>query len=462
MNLTQKAAAYVANLSLGSVPANVQDKARQALRDHLGCALAGSLTDLGTIVRQTLTLGPEGPALLLGTTRGAEPGLAAFCNAVAANALDFDDTSGAGHPGASIIPAALAAASLVNCSGSQFLTAIIAGYEVGLRVAAAIRPSWERYRQVHGIGTAQVFGAAAAASRILGLDAEAITRAFGIAGSLAPVPHAGKFGWDERPLTWMKDNTAWPAEAGLRSALLARSGWQASRSILDGPTGFWIMASSDRFEPGRLESYDSFLLLDLSFKPYPCCRWLHTALDALGYLQVAHGLSPDSVERVEVETISPVSEQFMDRSPRTMVDAQFSLPYAMAMKLMNVEVGAWWSAVSRTLPKAHILMQRVEARHNPLLTERYLAMGQHNGCIPASVSVWLTDGTRWEAYEEVALGEPRKPLSEDQLRHKFEVLTKHLLDEKSSQSLLEQLANVQDLETLEPLFTLLRRSTTKV
>ena len=449
MNLTQTAAAYAANLSLDQVPADVQHKARQALRDHIACTLAGSQTDLGSLMRQTLTEKAEGPARLWGTLCSTAPGVAAFCNAVAANAMDFDDTSGAGHPGASVIPAAFAAASINDCSGRRLLTAIIVGYEVGIRTAAAIRPSWERYRQVHGIGTGQVFGAAAAACHILGLDAETITRAFGIAGTLAPVPHAGKFGWDERPLTWMKDNVAWPAEAGLRAALLARAGLPASHSILDGDKGFWIMASSDQFDPTVLEAYDTFQLMRLSLKPYPCCRWLHTTLGAVAELQADYSLQVDSIGKIHVDTILPIAEQFMEPAPQTMVDAQFSLPHAVAMKLLHVDVSGWWKSENRTCSEVQSLMRRVQARHDPSLTERYLAMGRQNGCIPVRVEVRSVNGKRLQAYEEVALGEPNNPLAEQDQVIKFETLTRHLLSQESRQKILSQIAKVETLESVQ-------------
>lgn len=455
MTLTSKAAAHAANLKLDQLSPEVLTRAREALRDHLACAIAGNGTDLGSLVRQTLTTGIEGRARLLGSSQSTIPGLAAYCNATAANAMDFDDTSGAGHPGASTIPAALDAATVVPCDGRRFVEAIVAGYEVGMRVAKAIKPSWPRYQQVHGIGSAQVFGAVAAAGHVLGLEQEAMERAFGIAGSMAPVPHAGKYGWNERPLTWVKDNVAWPAELGFRAALLARAGMHANRTILDGDKGFWIMASSDQFTPSFLEDYDGFELPKLSLKPYPCCRWIHTTLDAIEEMQREHGLRVEDVERVEVETIQALAGQFMDRTPRTMVDCEFSLPHAVAMKLQQVDVGEWWTADNRSNPGVLQLMARVESVHDPALTKRYLAAGRQNGCIPSRVRVYLTDGGRLEVYREVALGEPANPLSEAAQLDKFHHLTARFLSQEAREVLLDELATVETLASMEQLLAVL-------
>jgi 2-methylcitrate dehydratase PrpD len=110
----------------------------------------------------------------------------------------------------------------------------------------AVRPSWDRRVRVHGIGVTQTFGAVAACARLLGLGFEQTLNAFGLAGAFAPLPHEGKFGWDEARLTCVKDNVAWPAEGGLRAASLAARGFLATREILDGERGLWIMTGSDR------------------------------------------------------------------------------------------------------------------------------------------------------------------------------------------------------------------------
>lgn len=455
MNLTLASATFASELRIEHVPSDIVFKAQQALRDHCACVLAGSQTDVGSLVWQALAADCSGPVRILGTGATTSPALAAYCNATFANAMDFDDTSSAGHPGASVIAAALSAAAVQPCSGARFLSGVIAGYEVGMRVAEAIRPSWERYRQVHGIGTAQVFGAAAAAASILDLPPRQIAIAFGIAGSQAPVPHAGKFGWEERPLTWLKDNVAWPAEVGLRAALLAQAGFPATPSILDGDRGFWAMAGSDRFDPRCLSDYSTFLLSRLAFKPYPCCRWIHTTLDALSLLQRQHLIDRSHIHQIRLKTIQPLVDQFMDAAPRTMVDAQFSLPHAVAMQFLHVPVQSWWLPEYRLAERIRQIMASVVAEHSPACTERYLAMGQQNGCVPVHIELLLTTGERYAAYEEVARGESVRPLSDDELVDKFMALTIPLLGEPQVARLLDRLADLVAAKSLDPLLDLL-------
>src|SRR5207249_1913960 len=185
--------------------------------DHVGCALGGSLTPLGLAASAVACADGGSAATVVGTRHRAGPGPAAFANAMAANALDYDDTGATGHPGATVIPAAVAGA------------------------------------------------------RLLGLDTEATLCALGLAGAFASLPHDGKIGWEEGRISWVKDNVAWPAEGGVRAALLAERGFRATREVLDGERGLWIMAGSDRCDFDRMvrglgTDWDG---LCVSLKPYP-------------------------------------------------------------------------------------------------------------------------------------------------------------------------------------------------
>ena len=144
---------------------------------------------------------------------------------MAANALDYDDTGATGHPGATVIPAALALAEARGRSGAELLAAVLAGYEVAIRIRAGSSRA--------GRGASRSTGAApprpsapwrlrADCSR---LGPEETLGAFGLAGAFAPLPHEAKFGWDEDRLSWVKDNVAWPAEAGS-----ARPSWPPAGS----------------------------------------------------------------------------------------------------------------------------------------------------------------------------------------------------------------------------------------
>jgi 2-methylcitrate dehydratase PrpD len=139
---TATLARYVAGASLTDVPPAVIEKLKELILDHLGCVLGGSRTPLAQAAREAIP--GAGAATVAGTPRTAPPGPAAFANAVAANALDYDDTGPTGHPGATIIPAALALAESRGQDGKAFLLGTLVGYETWARITGAIQPTWER------------------------------------------------------------------------------------------------------------------------------------------------------------------------------------------------------------------------------------------------------------------------------------------------------------------------------
>ena len=205
-SLTRQMAAFAATLSLADVPEPVRLHVKLHLLDAIGCGIAGAPSDLGRRALAFLDLEHrDGPCPVLGGGRRYGPAAAAFANAVAMNALDFDDGhevdgKGMGHPSASLVAAALSAPFTRTVSGSAFLTALIAAYEVNARLIEAVQPTIERFRQVYGVCQHQGIGSAIAYGRQLGLDAPALENAIGFAAIFANVPSLRKYNWERRPL----------------------------------------------------------------------------------------------------------------------------------------------------------------------------------------------------------------------------------------------------------------------
>ena len=416
MTTTAALAEYVCDLDWHRLPDAIRRITRQALFDGLCCMIAGAETDLANAYRLALAPPPHHDALIVGAAEYTTAAAAAFHNAVAANALDFDDIAASGaHPGATVIPAALAVAERLKHRGVDLLIALVAGYEAALRVTEAIQPSPAQQVRVHGIATSQVFGAAAAAGRLLGLGPVEMNHAFGFAATLAPVPHGGKFGWGETTLSWVKDNVAWPAEAGVRAAHLAAAGLPATPNVLDGDTGFWRMAASDQWHPERITA-PGFQLETLGLKPYPCSRWLHPMLDALDILLLDRDITPQNIARLEVATTTPMARISANTAPRTLVDAQYSAPHAIAMRLLGTPVDRWWWFQTRHDPTVNALMDRVTLTATSAMDQYFLALDRSAHRVPARLTVTLRNGKRRDAAADQASGSPeRRRLSDEVL-----------------------------------------------
>lgn len=414
---TSSLARLAVGITWDTTPADVQQRVLLAVRDTLACGVAGYDTPLARMHRVSNPVTAGGRSLIIGSTEFASAQSAAFHNATAMNAMDFDDTAAvSGHPGAPILGAALAVAQECGASGPELLTSVLTGYEVAARVAVACRPSHQQYLLVHGSQSVLGFGTVAAVAKLLKLDEEGYRNAFGIVAALCPVPLAGKFGWDERQLSWIKDNVNWPAEAGVRAAKLAAEGFPASRTIFDGPKGFWRMMASDQFDRAPLLDRKTFYTRALAFKPYPCCRWMHSALQAFeGAFADACQPRGDRIAHITVTTTAAVAHGFGNLSPTTMIDAQFSVPHAIAALCLGTPFERWWDQATRERPNARALMSKVNLEEDPAMTKAFVSNGRNVNAIPARVCIELLDGTRHEAFCETPFGVMTE--SDDDMTH---------------------------------------------
>ncbi len=209
---------------LESVPQTAVSAAKNLIVDSFGCMLGGSTLSQGQIMTDFIAdMAGVGKSTVAGYKKPMVSAQAAYLNAYMANLLDFDDTY-FGHPGATIIPPSLALAEEFELSGCQFLEAVIAGYEVGLRVADAIKPSRPRLRKVMGLSTWQTLCAGAAATKALNLCNDDAVHALSLASLNAPVP-VRKLGLSEGRAHWLKNNYGWAVMGGMIAAMLARKGF---------------------------------------------------------------------------------------------------------------------------------------------------------------------------------------------------------------------------------------------
>jgi len=412
-------AAFCAELRWDQLGDEVRARTTELLLDLLGVALGGSHQPSSAPAREVaLRLGGVGTASVVGTAKQTTAVWAALANGTAAHALELDDvtTQSSLHPGVAVIPAALAVAEEAGARGVALLEAMVAGYEVTMRVGNALNPASAYARGFHPTGVAGVFGAAIAAGRLLRLDVEQLTRAMGIAGTLASgsLEYLSDGAWTKRL------NPGWAAHAGITAAHLAQAGFSGPASVLEGRLGV-LHAYSDEPLPGRLlEDLGAPLqMMRVSIKPYACCRYNHGLIDCVLSLRREQALQPDDVERVRLGVLSggallvaePISQK---RSPRNVVDAQFSAPYAAAAALV-IGSGGLDAYTPEHLADARIqaLMQRTQCYRSASLDAEYPKRW------PAEVELQLRDGRVLSRRVEFATGEPENPVPRAALVDKF-------------------------------------------
>lgn len=425
MTLTERVAQFASHLRAEQLPAPILRKIRLHLIDALGCGWAGSATPLGEQARQLAqVLGGQGRCQVLGSSQCFAPAAAAFANAFIINALDHDDGveiegKGLGHPGASLVAAALAAIDQhpEPIAESDLLAALAAGFEINNRLIHAQQPSADSFAKAYGIAQHQAIGAAIVYARACGFDEHTLHNAIGFAATLTCVPSLHKYNWQQRPIAALKDAVAPAAQGGVQAAIMARQGLAGSRDVLDGEQGYWRMMGSDRFDSSALLEGlgEQWYIRFGSFKRYPACRWLATSLECTQTLLAQSGWDVADIASIEVQTFARLAEDFMIARPATATDAQFSLPYTVAATALGIPFSRWYS--ERTLNDAALLAlaARVQVRIDPAFEARMRGPERKTG---ARVIIANRAGECLQMALDSPLGSAARPMQEAEVLDK--------------------------------------------
>ena len=444
---TRKLSQFIAQASYDQLPPEVSQSAKRYIMDSVANQIGGASLSPGRIILEMYQeLGGKPESTILATGNRVPCLHATYVNAALSNLLDFDDCYLYGsHPGATIVPAALSLGEKLSASGREVINAVVLGYEVSLRVSQAIQATPQRTAQVWGMATWQIFGAVTAAAKLLHLTTEQVATALGHAGMSAPVPFVYKGGLypDERPCSWLKNNFGWAAMGGVLAAMLAARDYQGIRHIFDGDKGFWVMAGSDQFDPDRLTSGlgQEYLMPLTGIKPYASCRWTHTALGALDELMEQNDIDPGQVGAICITSMTAMREFDVPR-PADIIDAQFALPPLVALTLAGYPL-------TRGIADDHLndrlvqdLIAKVKIEVDPDADRCF--HDQHQ--MPATVTIEMMDGARFQNTHRVARGEPQLPLTDDELNAKFLQVTVPLVGEQRAQHMLSRIACLEELD----------------
>jgi 2-methylcitrate dehydratase PrpD len=403
-------------------PSAARGAAARAVLDTVGVTLAGASQPAARIVQSVIaseqgrspaSRNTTGPCRVLGIGARASAGNAALANGTAAHAHDYDDMCfvSLAHPSAPLVAAAFAAAELAGVSGGALLDAYVVGFEIEGRLGRAMNPRHYQ-RGWHCTSTLGTIGAAAAVSRVLGLDATATGHALAIAASEASGLKEN-FGTMVKPL-----HGGLAARSGVMAGLLAQAGMTASAAAIEGPQGF--LAAMDSESP----SLDAFVadlgtrweILDtgITVKLYPSCAATHPPLDAILDLRRRERFQADDVESVEVGVDAITPTVLLYDRPTSGLEAKFSLPFCAAAAVVDGCVGLETFEVARLHdPRIAAMQARVRMTVDPSLDPLAPALTQ------ARVTVRLKNGRILSANANGARGYPDRPASDEELAAKF-------------------------------------------
>jgi 2-methylcitrate dehydratase PrpD len=437
-SLTQTLADFTVGTRFDDLPDSVVHETQRLLLDTIGCALGAVDTPSGKIALDYVsTIGGAPHASVIGSTQRSSATAAAYANARLANVLDADDTFPTStHFGNATVFSALALAEMDKRSGRDLLCAIAVGFDVGARIGSWMGAPMQiengkviGWNELGGPAATITWAAIGASAHITRLDGKAANHAFGIGGSNSPQPTLRKWAESVEQPMYKYADAGWCAEIGVSSALLARLGSTGFRDILDGENAFWKFYGSPGHDDQALLAGlgDDWQILNTTYKPWPCCRWIHHPLTAFAQLLARHSLHPDEITRVVVRAnpfaLTPI---FREQTPQDLLSAEFSHAHALAALAHDVPPGPrWYEAATMNDPRIAGFRQRVSVEPEPSSSNiaEWMTGGQWRG-VPGGVDIHAR-GTVFSATADHATGDPWTPathFSDEQIRRKFGVM----------------------------------------
>jgi 2-methylcitrate dehydratase PrpD len=413
---TRELANWVAGLRYADLPQRTREVVRILLLDSVGCGIYGYATPWAKMLLQWAKAGAaaKGEATVWGETA---PSLrvsdAALVNGTAVHAFELDDYHQAKlHPGAVVIPAAVAMAEKLGASGEQLVTAIAAGYEVMIRSSLALNPSAARLRGWHLTGVCGPFGAAAACASLLKLNEEQTAWALGLAGTQG----SGLWAFNADGTMSKRFHAGRAAQSGVMAAELAALGFTGPTQIYEFHDGGVLKAFSDASDPAPLtrDLGKVFHLDATSIKPYSCCGSAHSYVDAALELRRRLGTAWDARRPVRLGMAKVVQVQCgFDYAPSSSLNAQMSLRYIVAAALTEGHaLPPQFSDAKIADPALTALAGRIQCEHDPALDHLY----------PARFAAWVAaeDKGEWVRVDVLdPLGSPANPVDAQGVVEKF-------------------------------------------
>lgn len=430
--VTRILARYLVQAKAEDIPAAVNREAVRSFLNWLGCAVGGSVHQ--TVDRTLEALRPfmgSGQATVLGRREKVDILNAALLNGISSHVFDFDDThlKTIIHPAGPVAAAILALAEHRPVSGTEFLTAFILGVETECRIGNAVYPAhydigW------HITGTAGVFGAAAAAGKLLGLDEQQMVWALGIAGTQSS-------GFREMFGTMCKSfHPGRAAQNGLTAALLAKQNFTSSDRVLEAPRGFGhVMSKARNFDEITHGLGERFEISLNTYKPFACGIVIHPSIDGCVQLRNEHGLKAGDVASIELTVHPLVLELTGKKTPRTGLEGKFSVYHSAAVAIIHGAAGEVEYHDEVVLdPEVIALRDRIIATASPDIREDEVI-----------VRLTARDGRTLVKHVTHAIGSLERPMSDADLEAKFHGLVDPVIGDRTGDALIALSRGIADL-----------------
>lgn len=434
--VTLDLAQFVASIQFDDLPAAVVAKAKQHVLDGIGNQLAASVLSQPAKIVHDLhrEWGGSAEATVVGYGTRLPAPMTAMINAMMGHGVELDDAHAKGliKAGSVFVAVANAVGEHTAATGAQLITALVAGYDLGIRTALAANPS-HRKRGFHATGTVGTFGAAAITAKLLGLDAERTAWALGLAG----VQAAGIQAFLDDSCMAKPLSPGKAAMNGVLAGVLAYRGFTGPRYVLEGREG-WFRAFSDHFDLAQLTKNlgRDFMIMEMAFKPHAACRYAHGPIDNAQAILQAQRFEPEAIERIDIGLSELAIRQSGRTECTTLNSAMGSTPFGVALALTRGRNGLheYWEGFKDAT------VHRLAARAFLELDADAGEMGRQS-----SVRVRLNDGREFVHRSQLPKGEPQLPLSDEELLAKFRGLGGFALEPDQVDSLVRLVNELEQI-----------------
>jgi 2-methylcitrate dehydratase PrpD len=450
MNETRRLAQFIADINFDDLSSKVVEKAKFLFLDQLGCQLAFAALPwneaIYNYVRGKKQSSKGCTVTYYGLKTNAED--AAFANAIFGHGFEMDDTelSSASHPGVTVIPPALAVGEMEKITGKEFITAVVAGYDVFIRVGLATRSMISR--GFHTTAVLGPLGAAAATSKVLKLDVDKTLNALAIAASES----GGLAEYTESGGSVKRVHAGFAAQSGLKAALLAKAGITGPTTVLEGRKGFCqAFANEYSLEEITTGLGKEFRILLTGTKPYCCCAAQHSALEAVSEIMKESVIMPEEITKIRVsQKARDVRATGNIIVPQDIISAQFSGRFGVALRLIQGD-NSFHDYSEENLRNPRIL--DIAKRTEYYIDDNFEKSTSGNA--PARVEIHLKNGSIHESTVRYAKGTIQNPMTKEELKDKFMELTKTILTKEYTKNIIDIVCELEGLDNLHELSVLL-------
>lgn len=451
MTITESLSDFLVDLSYTMLPTSVIKAAKVSLLDTLGCILAGAQEEkMSSIIKAFCGGKNPGTTSVIGHGLKTDLISAVMLNGTMGHAVELDDVHkrAKAHAGTVIIPVVLGVGENMGGNGLDAILAIVAGYEVMIRIGTGINAAAHRLQGWHATGTCGTFGSAAAVGKLWEFTPEQLTSALGLAGTQS----SGLWAFTADGADCKMFHAGKAAAGGVLACMLAEAGMKGPSQIIEAEDGGLFRASSRDWNTDIITEGlgERFEITEVVRKPFACCRSMHPAIEAALKLRKNTGIKPNQIKRVIVRTyeVAKVQCGFTNR-PKNVMDARFSLPYGVAVVFVDGNALLDQFTEKRIRDREVLnLAEKVMIEVDPEFTAAY---PRKWGC---KLEVELHNGEKVTEIVPDAKGDVSNPLSLGELKEKFIYLAEARVGKQKCAEIIAMLEHLEEVEDIGALVRL--------